>query len=249
MAKTCRQAVEEVFNDIDRDTVLTTRAVVDRIYQKYPSRPWKRNSISAHLIGLSVNHHSSQHQLTLRKHAFLFSLGNGNYRKWDPEKDGIWEIKNGRVLLADSSEMDENNDALTELETEAKGTTLSLERDLEYSLLSNLEQLEPGLMLLDEKEIAGTQIESGIVGRLDILCIDQKNNLVVIELKAGKANDRVCGQILRYMGWVKENLAGDRDVRGIIVANEFTNRLKYASTVMPNVSLKKYEIRFEFTEI
>jgi hypothetical protein len=51
------------------------------------------------------------------------------------------------------------------------------------------------------------------------------------------------------MGWVQENLAGNRKVRGIIVANEFTETLKLAAKVMSNVSLKKYDIRFEFTDI
>ena len=49
--------------------------------------------------------------------------------------------------------------------------------------------------------------------------------------------------------WVQENLAGNREVRGIIVANEFTESLKYAAIAMPHVALKKYEVRFEFTEV
>jgi len=73
MANTCREAVEEVF--AAEKGVLDTAQVIDRIYKRYPDRPWKPNAISAHLIGLSVNHSSSVHHPTLRKHGFLFSLG------------------------------------------------------------------------------------------------------------------------------------------------------------------------------
>jgi RecB family endonuclease NucS len=72
---------------------------------------------------------------------------------------------------------------------------------------------------------------------------------VVIELKAGKADDRACSQILRYMGWVMEHLAGNRNVRGIIVANEFSDFLKYAVKAASNLTLKKYEFHFDFKEV
>ena len=56
---------------------------------------------------------------------------------------------------------------------------------------------------------------------IDILAIskDQKEFLV-IELKKGRASDIVMGQIQRYMGHIKNNLAGDKDVKGLIIALE-----------------------------
>jgi RecB family endonuclease NucS len=71
------------------------------------------------------------------------------------------------------------------------------------------------------------------------LAVDSKGNLVVIELKAGDADRQVCGQIQAYMGWVKEHLAGSREVRGIVVAHEFTERTRLASTVVPHTQLEK----------
>ena len=88
-----------------------------------------------------------------------------------------------------------------------------------------------------------------MVGRLDILAVDGTGRLVVIELKAGRADDRVCGQILRYMGWVKENIARGREVRGIIVANEFSESLKLASKAATELTLKGYRVRFEFIDV
>ena len=85
-------------------------------------------------------------------------------------------------------------------------------------------------------------------GRIDLLAVDSQQNLVVVEIKAGDADRQVCGQIQAYMGWVKANLAGQRGVRGIIVAHEFTERAKLAAMVVPDLSLKKYRVNFVFAD-
>jgi len=244
---TCREAIQEVFEN--ERGILTTSEVIDKIYTKYPDRPWKRNTISAHLIALSVNHPSSIHHPSTRKHAFLFSLGNGRYRRWDSEQDGTWVVTDMGVQLIDESEDVVVSEEESEFEISPTGTSLSLERDLERSLVANLEQLEPGLTLYEGRDTTGCQVDTGVVGRLDILAIDSQGNYVVIELKAGEADDRVCGQILRYMGWVKRELAYGKPVRGIIVASDFHERVKYAIEAMPNVVLKRYEVLFAFLDV
>lgn len=128
-------------------------------------------------------------------------------------------------------------------------TALSLEYDLENSLINNLEQLEKGLRLYQEGNITGQQVDAKTAGRIDLLTVDATGNLVVIELKAGEADRQVCGQILGYMGWVRDNLARKRDVRGIIVANDFTERCVYAAKVVPGLCLKKYQVSFRFSDI
>jgi RecB family endonuclease NucS len=132
---------------------------------------------------------------------------------------------------------------------EAIETSLSLESDLEKFLLAHLTELEPGLRRYQENGNSSQQVSVEAAGRIDILAVDKDNAIVVIEIKAGEADDRVCGQILRYMGWVKEKLAGDRKVRGIIVANDFSERLRLAARVMPNVILMKYEVSFKFKSV
>jgi RecB family endonuclease NucS len=110
----------------------------------------------------------------------------------------------------DSSAEPEVADDEAASEVSLVDTSLSLERDMERTLLRNLAQLEAGLQLYERDGVSGNQFDTGAVGRLDILAVDDRDNLVVVELKAGRAHDRVCGQILRYIGWVKENLAGHK---------------------------------------
>ncbi len=80
------------------------------------------------------------------------------------------------------------------------------------------------------------------VGEIDFLAIDQNNDLIVIELKR-KSTDKTLGQLLRYMGWVKENLCKkDQKVKGMIIAESKDNRLDYALRVVSNVVFKKMDL-------
>ena len=53
----------------------------------------------------------------------------------------------------------------------------------------------------------GFRLDTGVVGRPGILALDSAGSYVVIELRAGEADERVCGQIPRYLGWVKREYA------------------------------------------
>ena len=65
--------------------------------------------------------------------------------------------------------------------------------------------------------------------------------MVVVELKRGKSSDRVVGQILRYMGWVREQLANDRGVSGIIITHEYDDQVRYAIAELPKVEAWTYQ--------
>ena len=241
----CREAVQQAF---DGETgVLTTADVVARITANHPAQPWKTSTISHHLVGFSVNHPSSRYHLSTRQYAFLFSLGNGRYRLWDAQKDGRWVVTETGVELVDEDVDDAGDDEDEEVNLDY-GTAVSLERDLEANLVANLTQLETGLRLYQGDDVQGRQFDTGVVGRIDILAVDKDNRYVVIELKAGEADEKVFGQILRYMGWVRKELANGAPVRGIIVANSFHEKAKYAAEAVQSIALKKYEIRFRFAE-
>ena len=84
------------------------------------------------------------------------------------------------------------------------------------------------------------------VGRVDVLCEDDKGHLVVVELKKGRSGDTVVGQIQRYMGWLK--LHEKRPVRGGIILGEPDEHVRYAIAVTPNIQVKYYRVQFEITD-
>jgi restriction system protein len=101
------------------------------------------------------------------------------------------------------------------------------------------------LELYRDGEQTGQQYPAG-TWSIDFLAADKKaNELVVIELKRGQTSDATVGQVLRYMSWVRENVATEgQSVRGIIVASEIDDALRYAARGLPNVSVKTYTVTF-----
>ena len=92
------------------------------------------------------------------------------------------------------------------------------------------------------------QFDTQEVGIMDILAIDDKNNLVVIELKRS-STDVTLGQLLRYMGWVNKNLCGENQkVKGIIISESKDNRLEYALSIVKDVSFRKMKLNVEIEE-
>jgi hypothetical protein len=65
----------------------------------------------------------------------------------------------------------------------------------------------------------------------------------------GKATYAVIGQILSYIGWVRKNLAKNKKVRGIIIADDFHAKVKFAAQEIFNVLLKQYEVSFSLKDI
>lgn len=118
---------------------------------------------------------------------------------------------------------------------------LALERDMQNALRRSIGTLEVGLQIVDDG--AERAVETGFV---DILCRDERGMLVVVELKAGKADSRAIGQILGYMG----DLVAEEDggVRGILVAHEFDKRTRSAARMAGSVRLMRYRVDFHFEE-
>ncbi len=83
------------------------------------------------------------------------------------------------------------------------------------------------------------------VGPVDILAVDESNAFFVFELKRARSPDHAMGQLTRYMGWVRQTVGSNHPVNGVIVAKEISEALRYAVSVVPNVSLFEYEVAFK----
>ena len=176
------------------------------------------------------------------------SLGDIDvYFKEDPDRplsddlkpDERSAVNRYREFLRDGKE-DEAGDIVSSVTN--SGTRFSLEADLQRSLRDNLGQLSLGLAVAD-----GNSERTTAAGRMDILARGSDGTLWVIELKAGTADERAVGQLLAYMGALAEEEPGD--IRGLLVAREFTEKARYGSRAIQTISLKRYGFSFTFEDI
>ena len=85
---------------------------------------------------------------------------------------------------------------------------------------------------------------------MDILAISKdKSELLVVELQKGRASDVVVGQIQRYMGFARYELAEvNQTVKGVIIGLESDLRLRRALSVIPNIKFYSYEVNFKLIQ-
>ena len=129
--------------------------------------------------------------------------------------------------------------------TESGEISISLERDLEAFIFENIDSLEEGLEPYKGEGGRQYPVESG---RIDILATDKEDNFVVIELKADKGGDAVLTQVLAYMADIKE-IAGQRKIRGIIIAHDFSSKLVSAVSMLQDIELLRYKVKFDFVRL
>jgi len=136
--------------------------------------------------------------------------------------------------------------------TDADFAAFAMEAQLRDFIIENISHIPIGghrvRLYVDGSGRGGREYPTG-VGPIDILAIDAEGNFLVFELKLDRGPDRALGQLARYMGWVKTHLAGDREVRGAVVARSIDERLRYAACVVPNVALLEYEVQFSVREV
>ncbi len=171
-----------------------------------------------------------------------------------------WSILSGGELpsgMDAAHEPDTERPTLIERKTVSDSLPLlpqrfALERHLQDFLLDNWPRTELGhewaIYAEDGDDGAGYEYPTK-VGRIDLLAKHKHEpRWLVVELKRDQTSDATVGQALRYIGWVKQNLAKrDDQVEGLIIAHEADESIKYAISVIPNVRLMLYEVEFRLT--
>ncbi len=191
------------------------------------SGQWKASTLQAHLYACVVNnpkayiHHPSAER-------FLYRNTDGTFELYS-------EPVHGPNEWAPTASDDETTDV-----AELAETSISLERDIEDHLVHHLDAIESGLKLV------GRQVSTDI-GRIDILAQDSKGLRVIIEVKVGDAKDSAVGQIARYLGWYAKTEG--KLPRGILIAGDFPEGVRYAATAIPNLSLIAYRVQFAFEKV
>lgn len=202
----------------------------------YPMKQWLREN-PHYLPEGTYTPGSTSHKLrsALRKQGWRLDVHPDRVLVIQPDEDGDTSYATG-VLPETSEDVDADED---EDVIEAEEITFGLERDLQMALRANIEQLEPGLKIIDGGKERVTE-----AGRIDITATDPNGTIVVIELKAGMASPESVAQILAYMGTIAES--ENKPVRGILVAGDFHKRVLFASRAISTLALKKYSFQFKF---
>lgn len=134
-----------------------------------------------------------------------------------------------------------------EIETEQQEACFALEYQLRDFLAQNIgaiDVLGKKLRLyVDPSGRDGVEYLTA-VGPIDILATDDSGAFYIFELKRARSPDHAIGQLARYMGWTRQTIGKDKDVYGIIVAKEISDKLRYAISAVPNVTLFEYEVEF-----
>jgi len=125
----------------------------------------------------------------------------------------------------------------------------AMEKHLEDFLVQNWVQTDLGKeydIYEEEGERVGQQYPTD-TGPIDILAISKdKKRLLVVELKKGRASDVVVGQILRYMGYVQDELAEEgQTVRGVVIALEDDQKIRRALGITPTITFYRYQVSFK----
>ncbi|MCZ6492547.1 MAG: endonuclease NucS, partial [Planctomycetota bacterium] len=82
--------------------------------------------------------------------------------------------------------------------TECAPAPLNLESRLEEWLAQDISLISADLMVI------GRQVETAYGGFIDLLCIEQSGDLVIVELKRDKTPREITSQTLDYASWVND---------------------------------------------
>lgn len=229
--------------------VITASRVLDWFRTHYPKL--QPSGIRAHLVMISTNDRNRLHHATKPEDDLLFRVDAGQYRLYEPGNDPapIHEFVEGDIAREEENSLAEDDDAPESDTAPVNASEFLLERDLQRYLAQNLERVEPGLKLYEADDVNGLEFDAG-GRRIDILAIDRNGDWVVLELKVSKGYERVTGQLLRYVNWVRQNLAEPgQKVRGMVVCRTMSQDLRLACASIPDIELFEYQLSVSVSPI
>ncbi|MDP9317210.1 MAG: endonuclease NucS [Chloroflexota bacterium] len=232
----------------------------DYILRKYGSV--NMNTIAAQIVVCTVNSPSRVYypenqkaRVANTQYDFLYKIDRGQVVLYDPAQHGVWEIRrdgDGKFVVGQQGTPIEPDQLgiqseIAEQSNAAQNLLFAFESHLRDFIVRNLGTIPVHgrrlQLYVDEQGRTGVEYQTA-VGPIDILAVDEQDNLVVFELKLSRGADVALGQILRYMGWIKQHLAQDRAVTGVIVAKSIDEKLRYAASVTPGITLLEYDVQF-----
>lgn len=124
---------------------------------------------------------------------------------------------------------------LERLEKKKIPIRIDIEEQMEDQLAKNSGILRSKGFNLD---LVGRQMVCiGGEGRIDLLFHDKKKKCyLVVELKNVRAGRNTFGQISNYIGWVKNRIAGNQSVKGLVISRGMDMQFEFAMKANPNVS-------------
>lgn len=209
------------------------------------------NTVKTHINSATVNSVSRRHYPennrprqsdTDHRYDILFRPADGLVERYDPLQHGVWEL-----ALDDNDEMivrrvgDNGGLGLDDREPPDMSHAFAAEAHLRDYLAQHLNEIEPGLTLFTDEGRTGVEFVIP-VGRIDLLAVDSTERYVVIELKVGRGSHAVVGQTLLYKNWVQKHMAEGQPVRGIIIAQNITDKIRYAIASDASLSAMQYEL-------
>ncbi len=113
------------------------------------------------------------------------------------------------------------------------------ERELQHAVRRQLGLVEAGLVEAD-----GGQERSVPTGKIDIVARDRAGHFVVIELKVGACPQGALEQVLAYSTDLEAETG--TPCRAILVAAQFSERIRAAAKRARDISLVTYELEIGF---
>jgi hypothetical protein len=228
------QCIEKILNT--EASTITLEELVACIQNQ--SRRGSRNVVE-HILKRTTNYlfRDDNHPPSKSEDDLLSLIRPIEFRRYDPANDSPPAGReSGSTAAVDKTEF-----LRKRRQERIRQGYFDYEEQLQYFLSKNLQSLEEGLRL----HASGYEYYTP-VGRIDLLCFDREDNLVIIECKGGVSTDQAAGQLFRYMGWFEENpIQPGRRVRGIVVGRRIHKWLQLSTRRDSEVDLFEYELESE----